>query len=192
MEILDDEHEGILWIQFRSKHGKNVFNSCVCYIPPSDSTRSVHLTEFYDTLMSQVHVYCKDKQFYICRDFNGRVGALEDFIPGVDTIQERSVVDFYVNKEGERVCEFFIDTDCCVLNGRNSINNDYTFKGPQGSSVVDYCFIPYEGLDNFINFKVTSETDLFNNSNLLAVIDPVTSHPDHSLLTWNFLLDTNQ
>ena len=87
---------------------------------------------------------------------------------------------------------FFIDTDCCVLNGRNSINNDYTFMGPQGSSVVDYCFIPYEGLDNFINFKVTSETDLFNNSNLLGVIDPETSHPDHSLLTWNFLLDTNR
>ena len=68
--------------------------------------------------MYQVHIYCKDKQFFICGDFNGRVG--EDFIPSVHILPERKVVDFYVNKERERVCEFLIDTDCCILNGRNS------------------------------------------------------------------------
>ena len=100
-----------------TKHGENVFNSCVCYIPPSDSTRSVDLTEFYGILVYQVYVYCKDKPFYICGDFNGRVGALEDFIPGVDTIHvpERNVVDFYVNKEGERVCDFFLLTQTAVF-----------------------------------------------------------------------------
>ena len=66
------------------------------------------------------------------------------------------------------------------------IKNDYTFVGPQGSSVVDYCIIPYESLDNFVDFKVTLEKDLFNKCNLLGAIDPGTPHPDHSLLTWKF------
>ena len=152
----------------------------------SDSTRSVDLIELYDTLMYQVHVYCKDKQFFICGDFNSRVGDLEDFIPGVDSLPERNVVDFHINKEGEQLCDFLINTDCCILNGRNNIKNDYTFVGPQGSSVVDYCIIPYESLDNFVDFKVTLEKDLYNKCNLLGAIDPGTSHPDHSLLTWKF------
>ena len=189
VETLDSEHEGILWIQCRSKRGNHIFNCCVCYVPPSESTRSIDLTEFYDTLMHQVHIYCQDKQFFICGDFNGRVGDLEDYIPGVDILPERNVVDFHVNKEGERLCDFLIDTDCCILNGRNCAKNDYTFIGSQGSSVVDYCFVPYESLDNFSNFRVTSESDLFNSSKLLGTIEPETSHPDHSLLMWDFLLD---
>ena len=97
-----------------------------------------------------------------------------------------------MNKEREKLCDFLIDTDCCVLNGRNTTKNNNTFIGQQGHSVVDYCLIPYERLDIFTDFKVTLETDLFNSSNLLGVIDPETSHPDHSLLTWNFAVTTDQ
>ena len=191
VEALDSEHEGILWLKFNAPQNEKSFNCCVCYVPPSDSTRSLDLTEFYDTLMCQVHVYCKDKDFFICGDFNGRLGELEDFIPGVDSIPERSVVDFHINSEGERLCEFLINTDCCILNGRKSIKNDYTFVGPQGSSVVDYCIIPYEALDNFDDFKVTLEKDLFNRANILGTIESETSHPDHSLLTWNFMMEAH-
>ena len=89
VEALDSEHEGILWLKFNAPQNEKSFNCCVCYVPPSDSTRSLDLTEFYDTLMCQVHVYCKDKDFFIWGDFNGRLGELEDFIPGVDSIPER-------------------------------------------------------------------------------------------------------
>ena len=160
-------------------------------MPPSDSIRSIELTEFYDTLMCQVHTFCKDKEFFICGDFNSRLGELEDFIPGEDNIPQRNIVDFHLNSEGENLCEFLINTDCCILNGRNMVKNDYKFVGPQGSSVVDYCIIPNEALDNFTDFSVTLEKDLFNRSNLLGYIDTETSHPDHSLLTWNFLVDAH-
>ena len=49
--------------------------------------------------------------------------------------------------------------------------------------------MPYESLDNFSIFRVTSESDLFNSSKLLGTIEPETSYPDHSLLIWDFLLD---
>ena len=58
--ILDDEQEGILWLQFSSGNQKYAFNCCVCYIPPSGSSIGVDLADFYDTLMYQVHLYCKD------------------------------------------------------------------------------------------------------------------------------------
>ena len=120
MKILDDQYEGILWIQLRSIHDETIFNCCVCCIPPSDSSRILDLAEFYDNLMYQVHTYCKYKKFYICGDFNGRVGNLDDYIPGIDTLPECDVVNHHINKEGEHLCDFSIDTYCCILNGRNT------------------------------------------------------------------------
>lgn len=101
------------------------------------------------------------------------------------------MVDHHLNKEGERLCDFLIDTDCCFLNGRNTLKNNFIFIGPQGSSVVDYCLIPYEELDDFVDFQETTESELFNSRNLLGVIDQETSHPDHSLFTWSSLINTN-
>ena len=59
--------------------------------------------EFYDTLLYQSHTYynCKDELLYICGDFNGRCGNLEDYIAGIDHIPERDVIDYMINKEGE-------------------------------------------------------------------------------------------
>ena len=97
-----------------------------------------------------------------------------------------------MNKEGEIFCDFLIDTNCCIPNGRNYLVNDYTFVGPQGSSVVDYCIIPYEALDRVTNFNICLEKNLFNRPKLVVVIDPNTSQPDHSLLTWDVKLETGR
>ena len=189
VEVVDSDTEGILWLCFNSKCNDDIFYSCVCYVPPSDSTRAIDLNEFYDALMYQVHSVCKDKFFFICGDFNARCGNLEDYIPGVDNLPERDVIDYCINKEGETLCNFLIDTNCCILNGRNHVENGYTYVGTQGSSVVDYCLIPYEALDRVKEFRVHLEKDLFNRSNLLGIIDPATSHPDHSLLTWEVKIE---
>ena len=87
----------------------------------------------------QASLFC-----YICGDFIARISNLDDFIAGVDSIPERHIVDFKSNKHGELLCYFLIDSNCCVLNSRNFRKNDYTFLGPQGASVVDYCIVPYE------------------------------------------------
>ena len=109
IEVLDSEHEGIMWLKFNASQGDKSFNCCVCYMPPSDSTPSTELNEFYDTLTCQVHIFCKDKVFYICGDFNSRLGELEDFIPGVGNIPQRNIVDFHLNSEGKNFCEFLIN-----------------------------------------------------------------------------------
>ena len=82
-----------------------------------------------------MHSVCKDK-FFICGDLNARCGNLENYILGVDNIPERDVIDYCINKEGETLCNFLIDTNCCILKGRNHVENGYTYVGTQGSLVL--------------------------------------------------------
>ena len=97
---LNDEHEGILWLNFKPKIGGESINCCVCYLLPVDSTRSIDCTECLETLMCQIHEYGAELLFYMRGDFNASVSNLEDFIAGIDHIPERNVVDLTSNKHG--------------------------------------------------------------------------------------------
>lgn len=149
---LDDSYEGILWLELTPKVGKQELLCCVCYLPPTESTRDVDCNDFLDTLTCQIHMYSKESMFYLCGDFNASVSNLDDFIPGIDNIQERNVVDYKCNKYGEHLCAFLVKSNCCILNGRNYRNNDFTFINTQRTLVVEYCLIPYERLGSFQNF----------------------------------------
>ena len=81
VSIIDEIFEGILWLKFCPRTNDKPFYCCICYLPPSDSTRNIDPGEFYDTLLFQIHSYCKDDFFYLCGDFNGRCGDLEDLLP---------------------------------------------------------------------------------------------------------------
>ena len=158
-------------------------------MPPSDSTRNIDPGEFYDTLLFQIHNYCKDAFFYLCGDFNRRCGDLEDFIARVDSIPDRNVIDYTINKEGERFCEFLIDSNCCMMNGRNCQNNDFTFISTSGSSVIDYCVVPYEYISNIQDFSVQPTSKLISGSNIHCTLNSPGTYPDHSLLVWTISVE---
>ena len=189
VSIIDETFEGILWLKFCPRTNDKPFYCCICYLPPSDSTRNIDPGEFYDTLLFQIHSYCKDDFFYLCGDFNGRCGDLEDFIAGVDSIPDRNVVDYTINKECERFCEFLIDSNCCMTNGRNCQNNDFTFISTSGSSVIDYCVVPYEYLSNIQDFSVHPTSALISVSNIHCTLDSPGTYPDHSLLVWTISVE---
>jgi hypothetical protein len=46
-----------------------------------------------------------------------------------------------------------------MLNGRIGLN-DFTYISPQGKSVVDYMCVPYEQLNEILDFKVLKMTDI--------------------------------
>ncbi|CAG2197790.1 unnamed protein product [Mytilus edulis] len=141
-----------MWINITDKGGTFQFNACVCYLPPVDSARNVDTQEFDDTVLSQIHTYGKTGLFFMCGDLNSRCADMEDFIPWVDDIMERDVIDYVSNAYGEILCDFLINSNCCILNGRNTKSNNYTYVSKRGSSVVDYCIVPYENLDmNTVN-----------------------------------------
>ena len=92
-----------------------------------------------------------------------------DYISGLDVLPERNTVDFTVNSYGELFIDFLINTNLCVLNGRNSVKNDFTSISVKGCSVVDYCITPYDSLNYFTDFTVTRTTDLINKADALSV-----------------------
>ena len=135
--------------------------------------------------MTQIYTIPNGHLFYICGDLNSRCADFSDFIEGVDELPERHVVDFHHNSYGTIFCDFLIDVNCCILNGRNSLHNDYTFISTRGCSVVDYCIAPYEQLERFTDFYVHRATELVRQTGVADNFDLRTIVPDHSFLTWN-------
>ncbi|CAG2201678.1 unnamed protein product [Mytilus edulis] len=188
---VDATTDGILWVQFSEINNQdNCFFVCVVYLPPEHSARSVNIHDFFDTLMSNIYTIPNGSPFYLCGDWNSRVSDIEDYIQGIDFLPERNVVDFTPNSYGDLFCEFLSNINCCILNGRNFINNDYTFVSTRGSSVVDYCVVPYEKLAFFQNFEVIRARTLIEENAAVGSYDP--KHiPDHSLLCWTFVTPGN-
>ena len=107
---------------------------------------------------------------------------MADFIEGVDVIQDRNVIDYSKNMYGEFLCNFLIDSNCCILNGRQCKtidDNDFTFVSTRGNSVVDYFIVPYENIEQFEGFKVVRPAQLYAHS-LNGVESRIV--PDHSII----------
>ena len=85
---------------------------CVCYIPPSGSTRDVNHEEYFDILKMQVHDFQNCNYCMVLGDINSCVGNSEDFIPGDDDIPPREVLDHTANIYCETFIEFCVTTNC--------------------------------------------------------------------------------
>ena len=188
VSVLDNTTESILWLHLKHKFEKVSLLPCVCYLPPENSSRRVDVNVVFDTLLANIYSYQNFGTTFICGDFNGRCGDLEDFITGANLIGHRDVVDRKTNFYGEVLIDYFINTNMCILNGRNCINNDFTSISTKGLSVVDYCLVSHEVLVTFSNF--IRAVDLINRvndiSNLLA-----SSIPDHSAIIWEINLEAH-
>lgn len=149
------EFYGYLYSQKRAKS----FNICVCYLPPMNSSRQVDAQSFYDCLLTNIYQYQNDGMYFICSDFNSRCGDMLDYIEGVDDIAHRNVQDYNVNKYGHLLIEFLLNSNMCILNGRNYVCNDYTCITSLGYSVVDYCLVNHDELVLYSDFKVSKVTD---------------------------------
>ena len=171
------------------KHNSNnVICPCVCYLPPENSSRHFDVNSFYDHLLADIYAYQNDGLIFVCGDFNGRCGSLEDFISGVDFLQERNVIDFKTNFYGELLIDFLVNTNMCMLNGRNFECNDYTSISVKGLAVVDYCLVSHDTLDRFSKFNVLRTSSIINNTGNLHNFASG-SVPDHSILSWYIDID---
>ena len=135
-----------------------MFYTCVCYLPPNNSSRQVDVSEFFDSLLCNIYTFQNLGPLFICGDFNSRIGDNVDFISGVDDVIDRNVVDFSTNMYGDKLLTFLIDSNMCVLNGRNYTHNDFTSISVKGSSVVDYCIVHQDNLELFSDFNVITVT----------------------------------
>lgn len=184
--VLEQDYEGIMWLQLTDKITSTCVRICVCYLPPEHSSRNICGIEFMDKLLTNIYEYQSGCTFYICGDLNARTKDLDDCIVGVDNVQPRTVIDFErSNRYGDLLCNMCISANCCILNGRNSLHDDYTSVSTKGASVVDYCIIPYEQFEQYSDFSVVRARDLYDQCG----IQHLSKIPDHSLLKWKMTLD---
>ena len=126
------------------------------------------------------------KQLYIT--FNA-------IIPGQDRIYPNThlcrtfFAGYTINKECERFCEFLINSHCCMMNGRNCQNNDFTFISTSGSSVIDFCVVPYDYLSNIQDLSVHPTSAIISVSNIHCTLVSPGTYPDHSLLVWTISVE---
>ncbi|CAG2228752.1 unnamed protein product [Mytilus edulis] len=117
---------------------------------------------------------------YIGGDVNSRFGSEQDYIQGVDDINDREIIDFSSNKYGDLLIDFLTSCNLCMLNGRADGNNDFTCVSKRGRSVVDYVFTPYEQLDMCTSCDVYLVSDLIVDTGL----NFEKSIPDHGPIVW--------
>ena len=161
----------------------------MCLLSPARKLVSrIDVNTYFDSLLTDIYKYQNLGSIFICGDFNARCGELEDFISGVDHIEHRNVIDFKTNFYGEVLIYFFINTNMCILNGRNYTNNGFISVCVKGSSVVDYCLVSHESLPIFSCFEVISTVDLISRLCSISTVAPA-SFPDHSVIVWKLNLD---
>ncbi len=182
--------DGILGLYMVNKFTlRNYIIICV-YLPPENSIYGRCNTEYFANLLTQMYKYNDVDGCVICGDINGRIGNLKDFVPEIDDIPEREIIDNTVNNHGKSLIEFMLSSKCCVLNGRfDKSKNNFTCLH-RGRSVVDYMLTPHEFLRDFKNFEVIPIDDIVAKENLFHLLNSKSKQPDHCVLSVDMLLYT--
>ena len=178
---LDKSYEGIFWIKLVAKQDESLqIYVCACYLTPESSCRGNVAQEFFDTLLTQVHLYSDGSPIVIAGDFNARLGTSSDYNEILDQVPARAVLDTDHNQQGENLCEYLKDSLQCVLNGRICPENDnFTCVSWRERSVVDYVLVPYTCLLSVRDFSVKTVTNLIDE---YSIHPPSRNVPDHSVL----------
>ena len=146
----------------------------------------IDVNSFYDNILTSIYEYQSIGTIYVCGDFNSRIGDSQDFIEGIDVVPNRDVVETTFNDYGAVLLEFLINSNFCVLNGRNYLKNDFTCIRPQGCSVVDYCLISQNNLSMFRDFGTIRPSEFVNETGVVPVSIPV-----HSFISWSIDIPVN-
>ena len=188
--IVDKEYDGILAVKFTDKLSKFCFLIIALYLPPEQSTWGRDASSFFAHVLQLIyeHSYCDT--IILAGDTNSKIGAMQDFISEVDDgVCNRRVLDKCKNKHGQEMLNFLLESAMCVCNGRITPEYDnYTFIHSRGKSVIDYIAVPFEFLNQCLEFKVNTARDMVNKYCKIENTDIDLSKmiPDHSVLTLKF------
>ena len=178
LNVVDSNSDGVLALELKHKTTGYSMLIITCSLPPSNSTWGRDATHFYAHVLSIIYMFSHCDMTIICDDLNSRFGMKKDFIPDIDEINDRTVLDKEDNYHGNALIEFLLDSKCCVVNGRITPEYDnFTCIRTFGKSVVDYFIIPHDCINNCSSFKVHLAKDLIEPS-----IFGANGIPDHSVL----------
>jgi hypothetical protein len=187
IEVIDMSYDGILILQFCHKNSNVKFIVCSCYLPPEDSPYGRDADGFFSHLLSYMFLYSHVEKTFVCGDFNARIGALKDYIDGIDdNILQRRVIDNVSNDHGNAFIDFMQEANMCVTNGRIQGENDFTCISTRGHSVVDYIVVDFNTLKDCTKLDVLCMNDLLLVYNFQNYLSSKCKAPDHSIITLSF------
>lgn len=128
--------------------GTNQVAVCACYIRDNED-----LTTLFSALEEAVHEFTSahpNCPFFICGDFNSRVGQLNSLDPFLDLANcqpVRESKDHVEDKRGKLFCSEMEKMGFLILNGRapGDIPAEYTYIDSKGCSTIDlFCCRPVD------------------------------------------------
>ena len=93
---------------------------------PLNSSRQIDTQKKNTIVSTDIYEYQNNGRIFIRGVFNSRCGDMVDFVEGINDLNHRDIVDLSVNKYGHLLIEFLLNSNVCILNGRNSNLNGFT------------------------------------------------------------------
>ena len=129
--------------------------SSLATYPPENSPYGRNGSEFFGHILAIIYRYNYVTTFFICGDFNSRLGGKVNYIESIDECSPRQILDKNVNKHGESFLEFLKNAISIVVNGRiTPEHNHYTSVTVKGKSVVDHIAVPIDSIEYCKKVKV--------------------------------------
>ena len=126
----------------------------------------------------------------VCGDFNSRIGKECDFVPEIDDIPTRVIIDEVNNSDGTALCDFLLENKLAVVNGQICpLKDNFTCVSSKGKSVVDYFVVSQENFENITDFEVLPVSELVDSMNLHELARGRVS--DHAILSCTIKLSYN-
>ena len=161
----------------------------VCYIPPHSGQGSQLLQngDVWEVLEDRAILACQTGQVLLLGDLNARTGSSPDY-PDWQLPEETALLDAppiatprrsqdtAVNAAGRQLLSLCCRTGLRIVNGRTAgdMHGALTFRGPRGSSLVDYAICCPRAMARAVNFSVPSCVHSDHDALLLCLaVDPV-------------------
>ena len=191
ISVISKCYDGILGVLFTSKiTGVQLLIICV-YLPPEESPWGRDAETFFAHLLSIVYLYTNVDHVFIAGDLNARIGCSLDYMKDVDDLGDRTVLDHSINKHGESLLEFLIESKMMVLNGRVTPEFDnFTSVSTRGRAVVDYFITSHNSYSICSKLEVFLASDMIERYGLVNMLGNHCKMPDHSMITCAIQLAT--
>ncbi len=118
VEVVSKEVEGVLILLLTDKISDMSILLIGCYFSPENSIYGRHIDEVLESITSILFEYTDVDITLMMGDMNARVGNMKDYIPEIDTLPDRIVIDTTDNSHGHALTDFLIETKLAIVNGR--------------------------------------------------------------------------
>ncbi len=181
VDVIENQADGIIALGISNK--KSHFSTLIIglYVPPENSVIGEKIDSFLENVTNMLYEHNDYDMTIVCGDFNSRLGKELDYIPEIDVLPLRVIIDEVHDQNGITMCDFLLENKLAVVNGRVCpLKDNFTCINTRGRSVIDYFVVAQENMENVTDFEVRRVTDIINMLSIHELVGGRMS--DHSIV----------